>query len=130
MDGSIKDTIMKDVGKYIKHDPRLGTLFHRLREAGRKGKSFCSCSDFLVFLMTNSEFHYTNAVMKFLLDNARDDYKSWRDYFDIIITNAKKPRFFLEGSSLREVNLETGSLSLVVPKQFERAKIYAGGNFK
>lgn len=68
--------------------------------------------------------------MSYLLDGSRDDYKSWRDYFDIIITNAMKPRFFLEGSSLREVNLETGSLSLVVPKQFERGKIYAGGNFR
>ncbi|KAL0480681.1 5'-nucleotidase [Acrasis kona] len=119
MDGSIKDTILKDISKYIKRNDKLALLFHRMRQQGRK-----------VFLMTNSEFNYTNAVMSYLLDNIRDDYPSWRTYFDIIITNAMKPRFFLEGSSLREVDLEKGTLSLIQPTKFERGKIYAGGNFR
>jgi len=86
IDGSIKQAILGDLKKYIRKDERLGLMLRRFREHGRK-----------VFLLTNSEFYYTNSVMEYLLqsDEKYVGYDSWRDYFDIIITNACKLRFFL-----------------------------------
>src|SRR5690606_13086981 len=83
--------------------------------------------------------------MKYLLNDQRDDYKDWKDYFgkyfqlipqftfiDIIIVNAQKPRFFKEGSTLREVDLKTSQLKLTPSpeKKFEKGKVYAGGNLE
>jgi len=42
--------------KYIRKTPQIAQLFHTLKKNGRK-----------VFLLTNSEYYYTKAVMSFLL---------------------------------------------------------------
>lgn len=121
VDGSIKQNILGDLPSYIRKDDRLITMLRLARQNNKK-----------TFLLTNSEFYYTTSVMEYMLSTeiAEEGYDSWRDYFDIIITNACKPRFFMEGSTLREINLETGAPKFTsVSKQFEKGKIYAGGNF-
>jgi 5'-nucleotidase len=68
--------------------------------------------------------------MDYMLTDLREDYPNWKDYFDIIIVSASKPRFFMSGTSLREVDLETGKLKFTkTPERFERGKVYAGGSF-
>lgn len=121
IDGSIKTVILENMPIYVRKDERLGRMLRQMRENGKK-----------VFLLTNSEFYYTNQIMEYLLhsDEKYAGYDSWRDYFDIIITNACKPRFFMEGSTLREINLETGAPKFAsVTHNFEKGKVYAGGNF-
>ena len=44
--------------------------------------------------------------------------------------DAKKPRFFSSGSTLREVDLETGALKLGTITQFEKGHVYQGGSKK
>ncbi len=54
--------------------------------------------------------------------------RSWKSYFDYIIVDAKKPLFFEEGSMLREVDEETGSLRLgVFSGALQPGKVYNGG---
>jgi hypothetical protein len=48
----------------------LAVLLDRFRKSGRG-----------VFLLTNSEYSYTNKVMSYLLDGANPNYASWRAYF-------------------------------------------------
>lgn len=69
-------------------------MLHMMRSYGKK-----------VFLLTNSEFYYTNAVMSYMLDGMMEDYKSWRDYWDVMIVNAKKPLFFSQGMSVPDTTL-------------------------
>ncbi len=82
-DGSLKARITADIGRYIRRVPDLADTLHAFAAAGKK-----------LFIITNSEPAYTDAVMRHLLDGARPDYPSWRDYFDLIVTSARKPLFF------------------------------------
>jgi len=115
-DNSLKTEIRKDIGHYIFKDPELSPALHRLRSGGKR-----------LFLLTNSMWDYTEAVMSYLLDGVAPEYPSWRNYFDIIITAAAKPSFFGEGSPFQEVSLDNGQIGPPV-MQFERGKGYQGGN--
>jgi 5'-nucleotidase len=114
-DGLMKNEILGNPDKYIKKDIRIPTLLERLRLQEKK-----------TFLLTNSEYYYTNGVMKHLLGNL------WKEYFDIVIVNGRKPHFFGDGTTLREVDEKTGNLKLSNISSsttgFERGKIYNGGN--
>ncbi|HWN66593.1 MAG TPA: HAD-IG family 5'-nucleotidase, partial [Haliangium sp.] len=70
-DDSLKSIIKADLSAYIIKDPALAETLHKLRSAGKK-----------LFLLTNSYYDYTRAVMAYLLDGAIAAYPSWRDYFD------------------------------------------------
>jgi 5'-nucleotidase len=43
--------------EFVKRDPRLPTVMARLRESGAK-----------LFLLTNSDYNFTNKIMTFLFD--------------------------------------------------------------
>ena len=58
-DGSLKQTVAADPGRYMHEDPRLAPTLESLRASGRK-----------VFLATNSLWDYTHVVMNFLLCGA------------------------------------------------------------
>eukprot|EP00744_Colponema_vietnamica_P003600 GILI01005491.1.p2 GENE.GILI01005491.1~~GILI01005491.1.p2 ORF type:complete len:552 (+),score=206.83 GILI01005491.1:56-1657(+) len=120
-DGSMKEIISQDIATYIHKDARLGQLLHQLRVNG--------C---LSFLLTNSDYKYTNAVMSYLLDDLDPaTYPSWRHYFDVVIVNAMKPLFFRAGTQLREVDLNTGMLKLSKVEQgLSRGKVYSGGSME
>eukprot|EP00761_Pharyngomonas_kirbyi_P013571 gb/GECH01013600.1/.p1 GENE.gb/GECH01013600.1/~~gb/GECH01013600.1/.p1 ORF type:complete len:514 (+),score=137.57 gb/GECH01013600.1/:1-1542(+) len=118
-DSSLKMSVINNFEKYLHKDPRMPHLLKTIRQRGRK-----------VFLMTNSEFYYTNEVMGYLLNGVDDEYPNWKDYFDIVIVSAKKPRFFEQGTALREVELETGQLKLGKIRSFKPGKVYSGGNLE
>ncbi len=121
--GSLKKDTLDNPDKYIAKDERLPKLIHRMREQGRK-----------VFIITNSDFPYTNKVMTYLFDfpegpNPGMPHTPWRDYFDLIVVDAKKPLFFGEGTALRQVDPTTGQLSIgKFTGSHQRGAVYAGGN--
>ena len=54
--------------------------------------------------------------------------RSWKSYFDHIIVDSKKPLFFAEGSMLREVDEETGSLIVgMFTGALQAGKVFSGG---
>ncbi|KIH47828.1 hypothetical protein ANCDUO_22107, partial [Ancylostoma duodenale] len=81
----MKEMIMQNMEKYVMHDDRACVLLRQLREAGRQ-----------TFLLTNSDYRYTDKMMSFVLG---DD---WRSYFNICVVDAKKPKWFAEGTVFRE----------------------------
>jgi 5'-nucleotidase len=91
-DGTIKNIIMSDLPRYLARDPALPDTLHKLRSAGKK-----------LFLLTNSEPPYTEKVMRYLLDGGLPEYRTWRSYFDVVIAEAGKPRFFTEQRAFEEV---------------------------
>lgn len=110
-DGSILDVVLADLPNYVELDSDLGVLFHKLRSAGKR-----------LFVLTNSGPEYTNAMMSYLLDDALDEYPSWRNYFDYIITASKKPSFFTGKAPF--VDFETGEETT----RPDRGRVYTGGN--
>ena len=115
-DGSIKEQIKADPGRYIVRDPDLAATLHKFRSAGKR-----------LFLLTNSLYPYTDAVMRYLLDQSLTSYGEWRAYFDWVIVGSRKPEFFAHGRGFQELD-ESGA-PVGSPKQrIQRGKIYSEGN--
>jgi HAD superfamily 5'-nucleotidase-like hydrolase len=121
-DDTLKSVIKADLPSFIMKDPLLAETLHKFRSSGKK-----------LFLLTNSLYDYTAAVMSFLLDGERKAYPSWRSYFDIVIVGGAKPAFFNELRPFVQIDQATGAPitnghSGEAIKHFSRDKAYQGGN--
>lgn len=117
-DNTLKAVIRQDIAKYIYKDEELGPALHKLRSGGKK-----------LFVLTNSLWDYTQAVMSYLLDGLLPEYPSWRNYFDVVITGAAKPAFFSEARPFLEIDSTTEANTVLGEAQaLERGKVYQGGN--
>jgi len=122
-DDTLKSVIKADLPAYIIKDPLLGETLHKFRSSGKK-----------LFLLTNSLYDYTDAVMRYLLDGERKAYPSWRNYFDIVMVGAGKPAFFNELRPFVQIDGATGAP--IAPsngatpeiKHLARDKVYQAGN--
>jgi HAD superfamily 5'-nucleotidase-like hydrolase len=87
-DGSIKTIVSADFASYVERDESLAETLHKFRSSGKR-----------LFLLTNSAWDYTSAVMHYLLDEVQgtdhsypasypSSYPSWRHYFDVIVVSA------------------------------------------
>jgi len=115
-DGSIKQEVLANPAKYIRKDKYLAPMLAGLAESGKN-----------LFLLTNSGWEYTNAVMSYLLDEPHGDFAHWRDYFEHVIVGAGKPSFFRGSQPFYEVMTDSGLLKLhsgpLLP-----GHVYHGGN--
>ncbi len=115
-DGSIKNVVMADPGRFIRKDKYLSTALMRLVDGGKT-----------LFLLTNSGWEYTNKMMSYILDGEHEEFPSWRDYFDDIIVSSGKPGFFTGSQPFLEVMTDNGLLKphsgSLVPR-----RVYQGGN--
>jgi 5'-nucleotidase len=114
-DGSLKTEVRKDLDRYLLKDPDLGPALHKLRSGGKK-----------LFLLTNSLWDYTDAVMSYVLDGILPEYPSWRNYFDAVITGAAKPAFFSERRPL--LLLGPDGAPHGEAQSLERGRWYEGGD--
>ncbi len=114
-DGSLKAEVKKDLGRYVVKDPELGPALHKLRSGGKK-----------LFLLTNSLWDYTDAVMSWVLDGVLPEYPSWRNYFDAVVTGAAKPAFFSERRPLHLLGPDGARAGEAT--SIERGKVYEGGD--
>ncbi len=114
-DGSIKHLVLMQPQLYIDKDKQLAATLKKLSEAGKK-----------IFLLTNSLWDYTDAIMKHLLPKEKG-MTSWRDYFDLVIVGGNKPNFFSGRQPFYKVLTESGSLR-VTHGQLNPDDVYHGGN--
>ena len=115
-DGTLKSAILADPHRYILPDADLGATLHKLKLAGKK-----------LFLLTNSEHYYTEAVMTHLLNGVLPFYESWRDYFDVILVDGRKPSFFNDPNPFIRLDEQGDPLEGEV-KSFLPRHVYSGGN--
>lgn len=108
-DGSIKEQVIQNLEKYFVSDSKLTLTLEKFRKAGKK-----------LFILTNSEWFYTDAVMNHLLQNKKEKFAHWTDYFDLIFCYSKKPKFFTNGTKIEKV--EHGNEAI------KMNKIFKGGN--
>ncbi len=117
-DNSLKRAVRRDIARYIYRDPELGPALHRLRSGGKK-----------LFLLTNSQWDYTQAVMSHLLDGLAPEYPNWRNYFDVVITGADKPGFFSDTRPFLELDPASDEGTVVgEATSLDRWRVYRGGN--
>ncbi len=115
-DDTMKSIIKANLGDYIERDADLAPTLHKFRSSGKR-----------LFLLTNSAWDYTDAVMSWLLDGALPAYPSWRSYFDIVVVSGSKPAFFTERHPFIELNSD-GKPRGTHSGPFLRNRIYQGGN--
>ncbi|KAH8362428.1 hypothetical protein KR200_007052 [Drosophila serrata] len=122
-DGDLKRRTTQNMAHYVKKDERLPTVLSRIRESGAK-----------LFMLTNSDYTYTNEIMTYLFDfphgaTPEEPHRDWKSYFDVIVVDARKPLFFDEGTVLRQVDTKTGGLKIgthIGPLQ--PGQVYSGGS--
>lgn len=118
--GTLKERTLKNLDKYVLKDPRLPVLLSRIKEVAK------------VFLATNSDFNYTEAIMKYLLESptgSKNPKKPWRSYFDLVVVDTKKPMFFAGGTVLRQVDTVTGKLRIgTYTGDLQHGTVYSGGS--
>ncbi|XP_066947175.1 cytosolic purine 5'-nucleotidase isoform X5 [Macrobrachium rosenbergii] len=120
MKGDLKKKTVEEVDKYVHKDERLPLLLDRMRDSGAK-----------VFLLTNSEYWYTNAIMEFLLSfpDKNGEVRDWKTYFDFIGVDACKPVYFSDGTIMRQVDCDTGALKLGTHTgKLRKGQVYSGGS--
>jgi 5'-nucleotidase len=83
--GDMKAEILANPELYILRDPQLPPALDRWKRSGKK-----------LFILSNSEWAFTDGVLRFLLDGQDPARPNWIDYFDLVITSARKPGFFQE----------------------------------
>jgi len=85
--GAMKAEILARPEFYILRDPELAAALDRWQRAGKK-----------LFILSNSEWSFTDGVLRFLLDGQDPARPRWIDYFDLVVTSAMKPGFFQEAN--------------------------------
>jgi 5'-nucleotidase len=101
-DQSLKSAICQALDTYIDVDPRLAVTLRKLRSSNKK-----------LFIVTNSLWDYTQVVMAHVLDGVLPEFPRWTDYFEAVVTGAKKPEFFVGTAPL--VMLDEHGVPLPMP---------------
>uniref|UniRef100_A0AAY4DIY5 Cytosolic purine 5'-nucleotidase n=1 Tax=Denticeps clupeoides TaxID=299321 RepID=A0AAY4DIY5_9TELE len=120
--GSLKEKTVENLEKYVVKDAKLPLLLSRMNEVGK------------VFLVTNSDFKYTDKIMTYLFDfphgpKVGTPHRPWQSYFELILVDAKKPVFFGEGTVLRQVDTTTGRLKIgTYTGPLQHGIVYSGGS--
>ncbi len=116
-DGSLKEVVKKNLDQFIIKDEKLVQNLEKYRKHGKK-----------IFVLTNSDFHYTKLLLDYAITPFLKDCASWKELFEFTITLAQKPRFFYENQKFLIVNPEDGSMTNLEGKLVPG--IYQGGNAK
>lgn len=121
--GDLKSMTIKNLDAYVKKDERLPMFLARIRESGAK-----------VFLLTNSDYCFTDKIMTYLFDfphgaRPEEPHRNWKTYFDVIVVDASKPLFFGEGTLMRQVDTTTGALRIGSHTgPLHKEQVYSGGS--
>jgi 5'-nucleotidase len=115
-DGSIKSVVLANPERFIFKDKYLTPTLMQLLESGKS-----------LFLLTNSAWEYTNALMAYAYDQPVDDFSDWRSFFEYVLVGSGKPGFFTGNQPFYEVMPESGLLKLH-SGPLEQTKVYHGGS--
>ena len=115
LEGALKAEIIGAPERFVDLDPLLVQTLLDLKHAGKK-----------LFLATNSEWHYTRAMMGWTFDPYVGGAFDWRELFDLVIVQAKKPAFFEQQRPFEEVVDDATTRPMTGPLQ--RGVVYKGGN--
>jgi 5'-nucleotidase len=108
----LKKGCLANLPKYVKKDDRLPSMLEKIRKSGRK-----------TFLVTNSDWWYSSQIMNFLLGG------SWLSYFDLVVVDACKPRFFSTGTALQRVDTTSSTFTLLPLSSCPPGPtVYSGGD--
>lgn len=98
-DDSLKSIVRKNLGHYIMDNPEVAAGLEKYKKHGKT-----------LFIVTNSDYQYTKALLDYSLTPHLKEHKCWSEVFKFIVTGSRKPRFFVDNQSFLKVNPEDGSM--------------------
>lgn len=98
-DGSLKETVKKNLDTYVIQDERVVKVLERFKKYGKK-----------LWVITNSDYNYTKALLDHTIAPYLKDHDHWSDLFELTITLSAKPRFFTDKMPFLKVDPQTGFL--------------------
>ncbi|KAK6167228.1 hypothetical protein SNE40_021312 [Patella caerulea] len=111
--GILHQKIMENLEIFLQKCDKTKFLLERLRLSGKK-----------LFLITNSGYAFVDAGLKYMIG------EDWGDMFDVIIVNARKPKFFNETSRpFRQFDVASNKQSWASVQSLQKGHIYQQGNF-
>ena len=113
LEGKLKTDIITKPDEFVDLDAKLPQALLDQKSAGKK-----------LFLATNSEWFYTNHMMRYAIEPFLGG-ASWQDLFDLIIVAADKPNFFGTSQKIFEVDTKHNVLKPHFGKL--TSKVYYGG---
>ncbi len=106
-DGSLKGVVAKNLSTYLIQDQDIVSVCEKFYKAGKK-----------LLLITNSDHHYTKALLDYTFNPFLKTVKDWSELFTYVITLAEKPTFFSEQRSFLKVDYAQDSLSIIENQKF------------
>ena len=116
-DGRLKKQISEHLDHYVIRDKSIVDALKRCIQHGKK-----------VFILTNSEYYYTNLLLNHAINPFLDANETWQDLFRFVITLANKPRFFYDNLKFLRVNPDNGTMTNTLGNI--QPGVYQGGNAK
>ncbi|KAF4528459.1 hypothetical protein B566_EDAN015861 [Ephemera danica] len=106
--------VADNVPEYLESNENITKYFECLVSHGKK-----------LFLVTNSPYHFVDKGMKYIVG------KNWRDFFDVVIVQARKPKFFTDESRpIRLYDNESQTQLWDRVTRLEKGQIYYEGTVK
>jgi 5'-nucleotidase len=115
--GELKAQIAADPDRFVELDPEVPLTLLDQRAAGKR-----------LLLVTNSDWAYTRSMLAYAFDRYLPAGTTWRNLFDLVILEARKPAFFSARQAVyRMVDEEQG---LLRPHRgpLETGCVYVGGD--
>ncbi|PIU00501.1 MAG: 5'-nucleotidase [Bdellovibrionales bacterium CG10_big_fil_rev_8_21_14_0_10_45_34] len=114
-DNSLKDQVKSNLSQFVVCEPDVVRSLEIYKRSGKK-----------LFVLTNSYFDYTKALLDFAITPFLSEHKSWTELFEIVIVGAQKPRFFWDKLNFFKVNLDDGTMTIFDDKL--APGVYHGGS--
>jgi 5'-nucleotidase len=115
LEGALKAEILARPEDYVLLDEELPRALLELRAAGKK-----------LLLITNSEWTYTQSMMSYSFDRFMPS-GTWRDLFELVIVQARKPEFFSQRAPVfRLVDEQSRYTPHIGP--LKSGEVYLGGD--
>ncbi|QQR89981.1 MAG: HAD-IG family 5'-nucleotidase [Myxococcales bacterium] len=117
MEGTLKQEIINDPKRFVELDKEIPLALLDLKYAGKK-----------LLLITNSEWHYSEAMMNYAFAPFLPKKMNWKELFDVIIVEAQKPDFFTTRKSIFEIVDHKEGLLRPFFGKLKKGGTYLGGN--
>ncbi len=114
-EGELKKQIADDLPRFVITEKKQVEGLKRYIHYGKK-----------FFILTNSDYHYTNQILNYAINPFLEEGETWHDLFEYVFTMANKPRFFYDNLRFLKIDQQDGKMTNlrgpIVPG------VYQGGN--
>ncbi|MCH9755778.1 MAG: HAD-IG family 5'-nucleotidase [Gammaproteobacteria bacterium] len=114
-DGSLKQKIAKNLSHFVIKDAGLVEAMARFIRYGKK-----------ILIITNSEYTYTKILLDYAINPFLPKGQTWENFFEYVIAQSVKPRFFYDTLRFLSIDTKTGAMSNLTGPLLPG--VYQGGN--